>query len=177
MPILPSGTPAWMLTLSCLAPESAWAAQPPSLIVHRAPHHPWVIGIQDQLLNPGKVEIFDHEPQYGPEGGLSPASVPVAILRDAKDQFTLQAARKKYWMVFLPRWTLLNLTLTFRAEHLQATDAATLQVRRLGSSGLEVKVHETREARVLPRIDHFEHAKEGALLTLAEAEGLTEINI
>lgn len=159
------------LAIACLAPAALQATQPPSLIIHNAVFRPWVVGIANESNNPGKLKIFDQEPLYDQDGELDSRSTPVAVLRNHGDTYKLSASKKRYWFVFYPKWTLLNLTATLRPENVQEVSAAKLNVKQsilkgLGSMKIEVKVEDTASARVNPNVDNFENPDGGALLVL-----------
>jgi hypothetical protein len=154
-----------------LAPVSAWATQPASLILHRAVVNPWIVGIANQNGNPGKLKIFDKEPQYDEDGELQDTPSPVATLRNYGDTFTLSRSNGKYWFVFYPKWGLLNLTATLRPVNRPEASAATLDVKQVAIKGagalkLEVKASDTQDVKLNPNVDNFENTAGGPLLVL-----------
>lgn len=159
------------LAFACLASLPSWATQPASLILHNAKFTPWVVGIANESNNPGKLKIFDKEPLYDEDGELKNGSEAVAELRNYGETYKLSLLKKKYWLVFYPKWTLLNLTATFRPENKQEASAGKLNVKQsiikgVGGLKLEVKVTDTQDAKLFPNVEYFEDAKAGALLTL-----------
>ena len=166
------GTAARILALAALAALSARATQPPSLLIHNAKLKPWTLGI-DRSSTSGKVKIFDQEPKYTDAGELDESGpAPVMVLRqDAQETFTLSRMQKKYWLVFYPKWGLLNLTLSLTTDPKAPGQGGTFNVKQLILPGkvslkLELKANDTQKAQLNPNVDHFEHSQTGPLMTL-----------
>jgi len=166
------GTAARSLVLAALAPLAAWATQPASLLIHNARLNPWTLGI-DPVSKSGKVKVFDQEPKYTDAGELDQSGpAPVVVLRsDAKETYTLSRLQRKYWLVFYPKWGLLNLTLSLTTDPKKPGQGGTFNVKQLilpgkASLKLELKANDSQKAQLNPNVDYFEHSKDGPLMTL-----------
>jgi hypothetical protein len=161
---------ALILAFTCLGASALRAAQPPSLIVHKAADGPWVMGVSDIPLRYGKVKIFTEKPVFDEDGELVVGKAKVTTLRNPGDEFTIPRTLTgdKYWIIFYPSTMKVNFTLTLRRPGTPTTQATTLNVKQLVMWGrkalpIEVKVSDNT---LLPNVDNFEDADSGALLTL-----------
>jgi hypothetical protein len=157
-----------ILTLACLAPLCAWGDQPASLIVKQDRATKWVLGIVDMSMMCGKVKIFGEEPAYDEDGHVTTAVL--ATLRNKGDEFETSLLPNKYWLIFYPKFTALNLTVNFRPKGKNPSEAGTLNVKqsiwKKGSIPLEVKASDAGNVKLQPNVDNFEDSS-SPLLTFS----------
>ncbi len=169
MPITPFKSVVLVVGAVLAAAPCALAVQPPSIIEHTALKDPWTVGIIYSMVNPGKVKIFDQEPQYTDSGELTDDSVAVAELRNSKQTFKLDRMVRTYWIIFYPEKGLTNLTLKFHKQGTQDASDAKLQVKRVdvknvGSTPEILKATNASKAKF--NVKNFEYAKGGSLVVL-----------
>ena len=144
----------------------AWAAEPASLFQTSLTTTPWVIGIRKESLKFGKIKIFNKKPVYDPDGNLSDSPAMLKELREPGDTLVLSKLKTKYWIIFYPKYGLLNLTALFYKGKDDST-AAKFNVKKLvsplpaqpgcGSMNFEVKLTDTQAFKFInPNVDNFE---------------------
>jgi len=168
------GTPLKALALACLAAMGARAELPPHvcLIQHQAARNPWVVTLaDDDLINPGKIKIFDQKPVFDKQGGVQKGCNLLTELKKTGSTWTFPptyTSSKNYWMVVYTKLGMLNLTVNFRPKSVQETSASKFKVTGVGKGALIFRVDfkQTREARATFTNENYGMPDQGPMLVL-----------
>ena len=157
-------TAGMILLVAAMASILAWAAEPASLFKTSSTTDPWIIGIANDGQSFGKVKIFDTKPAYDEDGELKDTPKMLKQLRNPGETCVLPRIGATYWIIFYPKYGLLNLTPIFYKGK-DPTLGARFNVKKIilpgtGSSGslkLEVKLTGNKTYDfTLPNVDNFE---------------------
>ena len=123
-PLLLAG---WVLSLQ----TAALASDPlPSLLRVKGgfADKAWTVTIAGGLTKKGKCKIYDRKPQYDGDNRIKTDLV--AELKEGGSSYQLKN-NKDYWLVFFPKYTLLNVRLTFEKGDNPEKKSTAIQVSGL----------------------------------------------